>query len=203
MASFKNVKDNYTLNVGTNANGVYDGSGIFTINAQTIFEGNVTYTVPSTTTSAFYVAAANNTGSITDMGLLGQTGPTTYAGFRFDTTANAWQTSPNVYANGAPITAYANVGSTPAGDSTDIQFNNNGVFAGSANLTFNIPNSQITINGSEAFGNIGVIPGNVANAVVLYSNAVGQGGTGLYFTSSAAQDELVSRRNAIIYGIIF
>ena len=71
------------------------------------------------------------------------------------------------------------------------------------NLTYSIPNNQIRINGSEAFGNIGVIPGNVANAVVLYSNAVGQGGTGLYFTSSTANDELVSRRNAIIYGIIF
>jgi hypothetical protein len=203
MASFKNVKDTYTINVGTDANGVYNGSGNLIINAQTTFEGNVTYTVPATTTAAFFTAAANNTGSITDMGLLGQTGPTTYAGFRFDTTANAWQTSPSVYANGAPITAYANVGSTPGGDDTQIQFNNNGVFAGIANLTYSIPNSQIRINGSEVFGNIGVIPGNVANAVVLYSNAVGQGGTGLYFTSSTAQDELVSRRNAIIYGIIF
>lgn len=203
MASFKNVNDNYTLNVGTDANGVYNGSGTFTINAQTVFEGNVTYNVPSTTTSAFYIAAANNTGTITDMGLLGQTGQTTFAGFRFDTLVNAWQTSPNVYGNGAPITAYANIGSTPGGDDTQIQFNNNGVFAGIANLTYSIPNNQIRINGSEAFGNIGVIPGNVANAVVLYSNAVGQGGTGLYFTSSTANDELVSRRNAIIYGIIF
>jgi hypothetical protein len=203
MASFKNVKDTYTINVGTDANGVYNGSGNLIINAQTTFEGNVTYTVPATTTSAFFTAAANNTGSITDMGLLGQTGPTTYAGFRFDTTVNAWQTSSSVYANGAPISDYANIGSTPAGDSTDIQFNNNGIFAGNANLTFNILNSQIRINGSEAFGNIGTVPGNIANAVVLYSNAVGQGGTGLYFTSAARNGELVSRRNAIIYGIIF
>jgi hypothetical protein len=203
MASFKNVKDTYTINVGTDANGVYDGSGNLIINAQTTFEGNVIYTIPAITDFAFLTVAANNTGAITDGGLLMKTNSSNYAGFRFDTGINAWQTSPNVYANGEPITAYANVGSTPGGDNTDIQFNNNGVFAGSANLTFNIPNSQIRINGSEVFGNIGVIPGNIANAVVVYSNAVGQGGTGLYFTSSARNDELVSRRNAIIYGIIF
>ena len=196
MASFKNVNSDYTLTCN-------DGNGLFTINAQTVFNGNVIYTVPSVTISPFITVAANNTGSLTDMGLLGQTGPSTFAGLRFDTGVNSWQTSPSVYANGEPITAYANIGSTPGGADTDIQFNNNGVFDGTANLTYSVANKQLRINGSEVFGNIGSIPTNVANAVVMYSNAVGQGGTGLYFTSAAAQDELVSRRNAIIYGIIF
>jgi hypothetical protein len=108
-----------------------------------------------------------------------------------------------VYANGEPISAYANIGSIPSGSNTEIQFNNNGAFGAVANLAYNIPTSQLIINGSQRFGNIGSIPANVANSVVMYSNSVGQGGTGLYFTSSAAQGELVSRRNAIIYGIIF
>jgi hypothetical protein len=203
MASFKNVNSDYTLTCN-------DGNGIFTVNAITTFkqavtfESDVTYDVPATTTSAFFTAAANNNGTITDMGLLGQTGPTSFAGLRFDTANNSWQTSPSVYSNGAPITAYANIGATPPGGSnTNIQFNNNGIFDGDGNLTYNVATKQIRINGSEVFGNTGLIPTNVANAVVMYSNAVGQGGTGLYFTSSAAQDELVSRRNAIIYGIIF
>jgi hypothetical protein len=196
MSSYKNVNSDYTLTCD-------NGNGIFTINAQTVFAGNVTYTVPATTIAPFFTAAANNSGAITDMGLLGQTGPNTFAGFRFDTTVNAWQTSPSVYANGAPITNYANIGSTPAGANTQIQFNNGGVFGAVANLAYNYATSQLTVNGSQRFGNIGTIPANVANSVIMYSNSVGQGGTGLYFTSAAARDELVSRRNAIIYGIIF
>jgi hypothetical protein len=39
--------------------------------------------------------------------------------------------------------------------------------------------------------------------VVIYSNVVGAGGTGLYFTSAAANDELVSKSKAIVFSIIF
>jgi hypothetical protein len=46
-------------------------------------------------------------------------------------------------------------------------------------------------------------PANVANAVAVYSNVVGSGGTGLYFTSTSANDELVSKGKAIVYAIIF
>lgn len=38
---------------------------------------------------------------------------------------------------------------------------------------------------------------------VYSTSTVGGGGTGLYFVNTARQDELVSRRRAIIYGIIF
>jgi hypothetical protein len=203
MSSYKNVNNNYTLTCN-------NGNGLFTVNAITsftkdvTFQGNVTYDVPATTVAAFFTAAANNTGSITAMGLLGQTGPSSFAGLKFDSIVNAWQTSPSVFANGAPITAYANIGDPiPAGANTNIQFNNNGIFGGDSGLTYNVTSKQIRINGSQVFGNIGSIPTNIANAVVMYSNTVGQGGTGLYFKSSAAADELVSRRNAIIYGIIF
>ena len=196
MSSYKNVNSDYTLTCD-------NGNGTFTVNAQTVFAGNVTYTVPATTVAAFFTAAANNTGAITSMGLLGQTGPTSFAGLRFNSVVNSWQTSPSVYANGEPITNYANIGSTPAGSNTQVQFNNNGVFGAVANLTYNYAASQLTVNGSQRFGNIGTIPANVANSVIMYSNSVGQGGTGLYFTSATAQGELVSKRNAIIYGIIF
>jgi hypothetical protein len=47
------------------------------------------------------------------------------------------------------------------------------------------------------------LPANVANSVVLYSNTVGLGGTGLYFTSANAAGELVSKTKAIVFGIIF
>lgn len=150
MASVKNINTNYTLNVGTPA-----GDGIFTVNAQAVFTGNVTYSVPSVSVSPFITVAANNTGSLTDMGLLGQTGPNTFAGLRFDTLVNAWQTSNSVSANGSPITAYANVNTPPAGSNTEIQFNNNGVFGGNANLTFNTSTNLLLLGGNlSASGNV-------------------------------------------------
>jgi hypothetical protein len=150
MASFKNINTDYTLNVGTPA-----GNGVFTVNAQTVFTGNVTYNVPSVTTSPFLTVAANNTGAITDMGLLAQTSSNTFAGLRFDVATNAWQTSPEVYANGAPIVAYANVDTPPGGPNSSIQFNANGVFGGTSNLLFNSSTNQFNLNGNMSVsGNI-------------------------------------------------
>jgi hypothetical protein len=198
MSSYKNVNTDYTLTCN-------DGNGIFTINAQTVFNGNVIYTVPATTDFAFLTVAANNTGAITDGGLLMKTNANSYAGFRYDTIVNAWQTSPNVYANGYPITAYANLAGIPGGANTQIQFNNNDTFGASANLTFDTANSRLRLTGTQVFDNINSPPANVANAVVVYSNTVGAGGTGLYAQSAAAggADELVANYKAIVYGIIF
>jgi hypothetical protein len=198
MASFKNVNTDYTLTCD-------DGNGVFTINAQTVFNGNVTYTVPAVTIAPFLTVAANNTGAIQDGGLLMQTGPTGFAGFRFDTVANVWQVSSSVYANGAPIAAYANLAGTPGGANTQIQFNSEGSFGGDANLAFNSATNQLTLNGTITLGNINVLPPNVPNAVVLFSSNVGAGGTGVYATSdnSGGADELVANYKAIVYGIIF
>jgi hypothetical protein len=150
MASVKNINTDYTLNVGTPA-----GNGIFTVNAQTVFNGNVIYTVPTVTTDPFITVAANNTGAITDMGLLGQTGANTFAGLRFDTLVNAWQTSNSVTSNGAPITAYANINTPPAGPDTAIQFNANGVFGGNSNLTFNTSTNLMLLAGNlSVSGNV-------------------------------------------------
>jgi len=150
MASVKNINTDYTLNVGTPA-----GNGIFTVNAQAVFTGNVTYSVPSVSVSPFITVAANNTGALTDMGLLGQTGANTFAGLRFNTLVNAWQTSNSVYSNGAPVTAYANVNTPPAGSNTEIQFNNNGVFGGNANLTFDTSTNLLLLGGNlSASGNV-------------------------------------------------
>jgi hypothetical protein len=196
--SYKTVNGDYTLTCN-------DGDGIFTVNAQTVFVGNVTYTVPATTLSAFTTVAANNTGAITDGGLLMQTGPTTFAGLRFNTTSNVWQISTSVNSAGAPVAAYANLSTTsavPGGPNLSVQFNQGNNFNGSANLRFDYGNSYLTLDGAQYIGYKSTPP-NVANTVAIYSNAVGGGGTGLYFTTAAASDELVSKSKAIVYGIIF
>ena len=47
-------------------------------------------------------------------------------------------------------------------------------------------------------------PGNVASTTIVYGNAVGSGGSGVYFVDEDNNvDELVSKSKAIVYGIIF
>jgi hypothetical protein len=196
MSTYKNTSGDLTL-TGDN------GLAVLTINyANTVFNGNVIYTVPAVTDFAFLTVAANNTGGITDGGLLMQITPGTFAGLRFDTTANTWQISPSVTSLGVPVANYSNIVSGAAGSNTQLQFNNSGSFGASGNLTYNSVTSTLTLQGVEVFGNTAT-PANVANAVALYSNAIGSGGTGLYFTSTSANDELVSKSKAIVFGIIF
>ena len=196
MSTYKTTSGDFTLTCE-------NGNGVFTINAQTVFVGNVIYDQPSTTTSAFLTVAANNTGAITDMGLLAQKSPTTFAGLRFDSGVSAWQISPNVYGNGNPITAYANIGSAAAGANTTIQYNNNGVFGGNANLSYDFANSVLTLQGYEVLGNIGAAPVAPSNAVAIYNNTVGDGATGVYVISSNVDDELISANQARKFAIIF
>ena len=93
MTTYKTTSGDYTI-TGDN------GLGIFTVNyANTVFNGNLTYTGNLTTVDDFITVAANNTGVITDMGLLAQANTTHFAGLRFNTTANVWQISSSVYSN--------------------------------------------------------------------------------------------------------
>lgn len=201
MSTYKNTSGDLTLTGD-------DGFATLTINyANTIFNGSMTYTGNLTTVDDFIVVAANNTGTITDMGLLGQTGPGTFAGLRFDTTANAWQISSSVTSAGVPIASYSNIATlataaTPGGPDTAIQFNQGNAFSGSANLSFDYSNNRLTLTGVQYIG-YQAVPPNVANTVAIFSNVTGSGGTGLYFTSSDASDELVSKSAAIVFSIIF
>jgi len=197
--AYKNTNSDYTLTVNS-------GVGTFTVNANTVFNGNVTYSVPATSTFAFLTVAANNSGNITDMGLIAQKGPSTFAGLRFDTAANAWQVSNAVNADGSAITSYANIGTstvTVGGSNTQVQFNQGNLFGASANLTFDYANNVLKIQGTQVLGNIGAAPSIPSNAVALYNNTIGGGGTGVYVLSSSVNDELVSKSKAIVYGIIF
>lgn len=201
MAIYKNISDDWYITLD-------GGVGTIYVDGNLDVTGNITYVSEIAVNDAFIIVAANNNGTVNDMGLVAtkNSNAGTYAGLRFDTTANTWQISSSVYANGAPIAAYANLSSggagTVAGSDTQIQFNQSGVFGASANLTFDYGNNKLTLTGHQAFANV-AIPANVSNAIVMFGNVVGAGGTGLYFTSAAAADELVSKSKAIVYSIIF
>ena len=204
MSTYKTVSNDYTINCGLVGNAY---TGTFTVNAANIIQnGNITTTGSSTISIPFLTVAANNTGAITDMGVLAQTSANTFAGLRFDTTINAWQISTSVDSAGVPVQAYSNIatGSTSAaGANTNIQFNNNNGFGGTGNLTFNQSTNTLTLQGSQVLGNIGTTPSIPTNAVAMYNNTIGGGGTGVYVLSSEVNDELVSKSKAIVYGIIF
>jgi hypothetical protein len=202
MSTYKNTSGNLTL-TGDN------GAATLTINyANTIFNGDITHTGNITTVDNFIVVAANNTGTVTDMGLLAGINVTvgSYAGLRFNVGTNSWQVSSNV--TGAGIGSYATIlttasPGTAAGANTEIQFNNGGLFSANANLTYDYTLSRLTLRGHEVYGNIGATPAYTGNGVAVYNNTVGGGGTGLYVKNAVVNDELVSKGKAIVYGIIF
>jgi hypothetical protein len=201
MATYKNISSDWYITVDS-------GQGTIYIDGNLDVAGNITYVSDIAVNDAFIIVAANNTGTVNDMGLVAtKVANTAWAGLRFDVSANAWQISSSVYGNGVPVAAYANILTTSstanaAGSNTQIQFNQGGTFGASANLTFDYGNNKLTMLGYQVFGNTAT-PANVANAVALYSNVTGSGGTGLYFTSASANDELVSKSKAIVFAIIF
>lgn len=201
MATYKNISSDWYITVDS-------GQGTIYIDGNLDVAGNITYVSDIAVNDAFIIVAANNTGTVNDMGLVAtKVANTAWAGLRFDVSANAWQISSSIYGNGVPVAAYANILTTSstanaAGSNTQIQFNQGGTFGASANLTFDYGNNKLTMLGYQVFGNTAT-PANVANSVALYSNVTGSGGTGLYFTSASANDELVSKSKAIVFAIIF
>ena len=69
------------------------------------------------------------------------------------------------YANGQPL----DVGGNPGGANTNIQFNNNGEFGGSANFTFNSSTNVLTVVGNIDASNANL--GNIVTANYLVSNS--------------------------------
>lgn len=215
MATYKRISGDYNIisidpSAGDNVNIV---THTINITGNLDVTGNVTYINVNdlTVDDPFITVAGNNAGNIStatfpQQGLVAQTSANTFAGLRFDNGNLRWQVSGNVYGNGAPIDAYANIAtatSIAAGSSTQIQYNMSGAFAASANFTFDDSIAKFTVNGHQAYGNIGTTPTSVANSVVVYNKAIGSGGTGLYVKSSSVDDELVSKSAAIVFAIIF
>lgn len=205
MSSNKITSGDYNISLGPRIGSRW--SGTMTVNGNLNVVGNVTSVSDIAVNDAFIVVAANNTGTVTDMGLVAQKDASSWAGFRFDTTANTWQISSSVNFDGSPIDAYANIvggaAGTVAGSNTQVQFNQSGVFGASSTLTFDYATNKLTLDGHLALGNIGATPTPVANSVVIYNDTVGAGGTGVYAISSSVDDELVSKSKAIVFSIIF
>ena len=201
MAIYKNISSDWYISVDS-------GVGTIYVDGNLDVAGNITYVSDIAVNDAFIIVAANNTGTVTSMGLVAtRVANTSYAGLRYNSTANAWQISTSVSANGAPVAAYANIATgtaTVAGANTQVQFNDSGAFGATANLTFDKSINQLTITaGSQRLGNIGAAPAAVANSAVLYNLAPDLGASGVYARTTSTEDELITAVRARLFSIIF
>ena len=201
MATYKNISSDWYISVDS-------GVGTIYVDGNLDVAGNITYVSDIAVNDAFIIVAANNTGTVTSMGLVAtRVANTSFAGLRYDATANAWQISTSVAANGAPVAAYANIATgtaTVGGANTEVQFNDGGTFGATANLTFDKSLNQLAITaGSQRLGNIGTAPAAVANSAVLYNLAPDLGASGVYARTPSTQDELITAVRARLFSIIF
>ena len=201
MTTYKNTSGDYTITIA-------DGTGNMTVNGNLTVAGNVTYidVTDLVIQDPFIVLNASNSNVyLSNSGVLTHTTSSIYAGIRYNATSTQWELSNNT-TNGTDGTwstiSTGNGSAFVAGTDTQIQFNQANNFGASANFTYDYANNKLTVQGHQVFSNTAT-PANVANSVAVYSNVVGAGGTGLYFTSSAANDELVSKSKAIVFSIIF
>ena len=97
------------------------------------------------------------------------------------------------YANGQPL----DVGGTPAGSNTYVQFNNNSEFGASANFTFNSSTNVLTVVGNIAASNANL--GNIVTANYLVSNSgcvlVGTGAIAVIGTAAGIFNSSISNIN--------
>jgi hypothetical protein len=203
MSTYKNISSDWHITVDGGVGTVYLDGNLDVV-------GNITYVSDISVNDAFIAVAANNTGTVQSMGVIAtKVANSSYAGLRFNTTANAWQVSSSVYANGAPISAYSTLTSggsgIPGGNVNDIQINSGtATFTANGSFQYDIANSKLTLTGYEVLGNIGSAPTAVANSVAIYNNQPGSGKTGLYVTGNTiTTDEVISLTQARLYGIIF
>lgn len=205
MSTFKTTSGDYTVNLGPYDSGNAKWAGTMNVNGNLNVSGNITYVTDIAVNDAFIIVAANNTGTVQDMGIVATKSTGSYAGLRFDTVANAWQVSSSVNFNGSPIASYANITTGNigvAGSNTELQFNDGSGFGASANLTFNKITNVLTLQGTQTLGNVGTTPSSVANSVVIYNKAPGAGATGLYVVSSTTDDEVTAYNKAKLLSII-
>lgn len=201
MATYKNTNGDYTINLN-------DGTGTLYINGNVDIQGNVTYidVTDLVIQDPFIVLNNSNSNSYSsNSGVLTHTSNSTYAGIRYNTTSLSWEVSglTNASGNSGVWQTLATGNAAIAGANTEVQFNLNGNFGASANLTFDPSTNRLAVQGHQVLGNIGTTPVYVGNGVALYNNTQGAGGTGVFVVNSSVNDELVSKTKAIIYSLIF
>ena len=213
MNTKKRIDGDYYIETINTEDRVYINTNTMEVDGNLVVSGNITYinTEVLDVKDPFIVTNSSNTSTYaSNAGLLTHKTASTFAGIRYNTTDNKWEISTSTSETGETGT-WNEIGTAEAGNvagaNTQVQFNNEGNFGASANLTFTDTN-QLNIAGNVNLTTglqlaDSAAPGSVANTTVLYGNVAGSGGTGVYFVDGSTADELVSKSKAIVFGIIF
>lgn len=183
-----------------------EGNGNLVINANVQVHGSVSYDQFIDISNPFITVAANNTGLITEMGMLAQVNSNAWAGLRFNTVDNTWEVSSLVTKDGTPVYPYTPIGSgtgAPSGPDLAVQVNGNGVFVGTGGLLFDTSNNSLVLDGAQFFPYQASVPNAVANSSALYGDVPATGNSGVYVTGTQVQGELITAQQAFLYSIIF
>lgn len=208
MATFKRIDGDYTittLNALDNVNITTDTVKIF---GNLEVGGNVTYINVDELNirDPFIVLNASNTATYAaNSGILTHRTDNDFAALRWNNTAGQWELTASTDTTGLTGTflPIATGNASVAGANTQVQFNAAGAFGASAEFTFDLSDAELRLNGYLSLGNQAATPSAPANAAALYNAAVGVGDTGVYVRSSSVDDELISRKKAIFYSLIF
>lgn len=211
MPAFKRIDGDYTITSINPYDNVIVNTHTLEVNGNLDVAGNLTYinVTELNVKDPFILLNASNTASYpSNSGVLTHTAVSSFAGIRYDATAGQWQLSTSTDTTGLtgvwnPILT-GNIAAVPGGSNTAVQFNDDGAFGGNSNFTFDYSTGQVAVGGPLALSFQASSPSSYPSTGVVYANAVGSGGTGLYFDNSGTvQDELVSKSAAIVFAIIF
>lgn len=207
MATYKRVTGDYNIISVDDVDNVIIDTNTVRVLGNLDVEGNLTYinVAELNVKDPFIVLNSSNTAFYpSNSGVLTHTAVSSYAGIRYDAVANQWQVSSSTDSTGlsgswSPISTGGAIG----GSNTAVQFNDDGLFGGSGNFTFDKSTNKVTVTGQMILGNINTTPTSTSNAVALYNKQVNSGGTGVYAKSSAVDDELISAIQAKKFALIF
>lgn len=210
MTSYKRIDgDYYIQTIDPPTQKVYIDTDT-TVTGNLTVQGNLTYINVDelNITDPFILLNASNTATYAaNSGILTHRSNTTYAGIRYDATANAWQIATLVTnITGNTVGNWGNipsVASLAAGANTEIQFNDGGALGANAALKFDYASSQLFLDGTLVLDYTTATPPAVANTATVTSSTPNSGGTGIYFNNGSNQDELISKSKAIVFSIIF
>lgn len=128
-----------TTQVQYNNGGAFAGSANMTFNGTTLtvagLSGPLTGTVGATTQNTGYFTTLRMYGS--GSGYVGFQGAAAAGSTTYTLPAADGTTGQSLTTNGSGTLSWATATGTPGGSTTQVQFNNAGVFGGSSNLTFN------------------------------------------------------------------
>lgn len=204
MATVKRVNTDYTIQSINNDDVIID-AGELRVNGNLVVIGDTT-TVTTTETAITDNIITLNSGETGSGITLGNAGIAVDRGLlpgvalAYNEITDTWQLSNDgtTFANIAVVTSgttFAVIDDPAPELGANLNTSTFAVYSSADTIQFD---SKLQIN--HTTGNVA----NVANSVIVYSSVAGSGGTGIYVSNEQTQnDELVSKRKATVFSIIF